>query len=78
MPKVNVMEKKKALLIIMDGWGEGDKSKADVIANANIPFIKSLYKTAAVLPVPVWAQPIRSVPLNTIGMASCCMGVGVT
>src|SRR5271157_3572967 len=42
------MEKKKALLIIMDGWGEGDKSKADVIANANIPFIKSLYKTAAV------------------------------
>jgi len=48
VPKVNVMEKKKALLIIMDGWGEGDKSKSDVIANANIPFIKSLYKTAAV------------------------------
>ena len=41
------MEKKKVILIIMDGWGEGDKSKADVIANANVPFIKSLYKTAA-------------------------------
>ncbi|MGD0712472.1 MAG: 2,3-bisphosphoglycerate-independent phosphoglycerate mutase, partial [Bacteroidales bacterium] len=26
----------------------GDKSKADVIANSNIPFIKSLYNTAAV------------------------------
>jgi len=32
----------------MDGWGEGDKSKSDVIANANIPFIKSLYNSAAV------------------------------
>jgi 2,3-bisphosphoglycerate-independent phosphoglycerate mutase len=41
------MEKKKVLLIIMDGWGEGDKSKADVITNANVPFIKNLYKTAA-------------------------------
>jgi 2,3-bisphosphoglycerate-independent phosphoglycerate mutase len=41
------MEKKKVLLIIMDGWGEGDKSKADVIANANVPFIKSLYHSAA-------------------------------
>jgi 2,3-bisphosphoglycerate-independent phosphoglycerate mutase len=42
------MENKKAFLIIMDGWGEGDKSKADVIANSNIPFIKSLYNSAAV------------------------------
>jgi len=32
----------------MDGWGEGDKSKADVIANTDIPFIKSLYNSAAV------------------------------
>lgn len=40
-------EKKKVLLIIMDGWGEGDKSKADVIANSNIPFIKNLYESAA-------------------------------
>jgi 2,3-bisphosphoglycerate-independent phosphoglycerate mutase len=42
------MKKKKALLIIMDGWGEGNKTKADVIANADIPFIKGLYKNAAV------------------------------
>jgi len=41
------MKKKKALLIIMDGWGEGNKTKADVIANANIPFIKGLYNNAA-------------------------------
>ncbi len=41
------MKNKKVLLVIMDGWGEGDKSKADVIANANIPFIKGLYKNAA-------------------------------
>ena len=41
------MKNKKALLIIMDGWGEGNKDKADIIANADIPFIKSLYKNAA-------------------------------
>ena len=41
------MKNKKVILIIMDGWGEGDKSKADVIANANVPYIKSLYKSAA-------------------------------
>ncbi len=34
---------KKTILIILDGWGEGDKSKSDAIANANIPFFKSLY-----------------------------------
>ena len=32
----------------MDGWGEGNKTSADVIANANIPFIKGLYNNAAV------------------------------
>jgi len=42
------MKNKKALLIIMDGWGEGNKTSADVIANANIPFIKGLYNNAAV------------------------------
>ena len=41
------MSKKKVLLVIMDGWGEGDKSKADVIAHADIPYIKSLYQNAA-------------------------------
>ncbi len=32
--------------MIMDGWGEGDHSKADAIWNANTPFFKSLYKSA--------------------------------
>ena len=39
------MKISKTLLIILDGWGHGDKSKSDVIYNANTPFIKSLYKT---------------------------------
>src|SRR5215475_6345070 len=34
---------KKALLIIMDGWGHGQKPAADAIAHANVPFVKSLY-----------------------------------
>jgi 2,3-bisphosphoglycerate-independent phosphoglycerate mutase len=32
------------LLMILDGWGIGDKSEADAIYNANTPFIDSLYK----------------------------------
>lgn len=31
------------MLIIMDGWGEGNHDHADAIYNADIPFIKSLY-----------------------------------
>ena len=38
---------KKVLLVIMDGWGEGDKSNADLINNTPHPFIESLYKNAA-------------------------------
>ena len=34
---------KKAILIIMDGWGEGKHDRADAIYNANIPYIKGLY-----------------------------------
>ncbi len=34
---------KKAMLIIMDGWGHGQVPAADAIANANVPFVKSLY-----------------------------------
>lgn len=33
----------KALLIIMDGWGHGQKYQADAIQHAHTPFIKSLY-----------------------------------
>jgi len=35
---------KKTILIIMDGWGQGNKSKSDAIYNANTPFVDSLYK----------------------------------
>jgi len=34
---------KKAVLIIMDGWGEGKKDKADAIFQSKTDFIKSLY-----------------------------------
>ena len=34
---------KKAILIILDGWGIGNKTKSDVIFNGNTPFIDSLY-----------------------------------
>lgn len=31
------------MLIIMDGWGHGKVPSADAIANANVPFVRSLY-----------------------------------
>jgi len=34
----------KAILIILDGWGIGDKSKADAIYNANTPYVDYLMK----------------------------------
>lgn len=34
--------KKKALLIILDGWGIGNKGKSDIIHQAGTPFISSL------------------------------------
>jgi 2,3-bisphosphoglycerate-independent phosphoglycerate mutase len=41
------MKNKKVILVIMDGWGEGKGDKSDIIANANVPFTKSLYNSAA-------------------------------
>jgi len=38
------MNKKRVILIIMDGWGHGTKPEASAIAQANTPFINSLYK----------------------------------
>ncbi len=35
---------KKVALIILDGWGIGDGTKADAIANANTPFVDSLFE----------------------------------
>ena len=37
------MSNKKAVLMILDGWGYGDKSRSDAIYNANTPFIDTLY-----------------------------------
>ena len=35
---------KKVLLLILDGWGETQDPKVSAIAQANTPFIDSLYK----------------------------------
>ena len=37
------MKGKKTVLIILDGWGHGDKTKSDAIHHANTPFVDSLY-----------------------------------
>ncbi|MFI5164141.1 MAG: 2,3-bisphosphoglycerate-independent phosphoglycerate mutase [Bacteroidia bacterium] len=39
------MKNKKIVLIILDGWGIGDGSKADAIANSKTPFYDHLLKT---------------------------------
>ena len=39
------MTNKKIVLIILDGWGIGDGSKADAIANSKTPFYDHLLKT---------------------------------
>jgi 2,3-bisphosphoglycerate-independent phosphoglycerate mutase len=38
---------KKVALLILDGWGLGDGSKSDAIANARTPFVSGLYKKYA-------------------------------
>ena len=38
------MENKKVLLMILDGWGLGDKSESDAIYNANTPYMDSLFE----------------------------------
>lgn len=37
------MSQKRAILLIMDGWGLGKVASSDAIQNANVPFTKSLY-----------------------------------
>ena len=37
------MEQKKAMLVIMDGWGLGRIPSADAIRQAQVPFVTSLY-----------------------------------
>ena len=38
------MAKKKFALIILDGWGLGDKTESDAIFNSQTPFMDSLYE----------------------------------
>jgi 2,3-bisphosphoglycerate-independent phosphoglycerate mutase len=38
------MERKKAVLLIMDGWGLGKVKESDAIQHAKTPFVSSLYK----------------------------------
>src|SRR5579872_7435435 len=37
------MAQKKAILIIMDGWGLGKVKSSDAIQNSKTPFVSSLY-----------------------------------
>jgi 2,3-bisphosphoglycerate-independent phosphoglycerate mutase len=37
------MNNKRAILIIMDGWGLGKIKSSDAIQHANVPFVTSLY-----------------------------------
>ncbi len=41
------MENKKAMLIIMDGWGLGKVKSSDAIQHARVPFVSSLYNKYA-------------------------------
>ncbi len=41
------MENKKAILIIMDGWGLGKVKSSDAIQHAHVPFVQSLYSKYA-------------------------------
>ena len=38
----NIGQPKKTLLVILDGWGIGDKSKSDVIYHTPTPYIDYL------------------------------------
>ncbi len=38
------MEKKRVLLVILDGWGHGPDPKVSAIAQASTPFVDSLYE----------------------------------
>src|SRR5580704_1470113 len=38
------MANKKAILVVMDGWGLGKVKSSDAIQHANVPFVSSLYQ----------------------------------
>src|SRR5580765_7841462 len=52
------MVHKKAILIIMDGWGLGKVASADAIQNANVPFTKSLYSHYPNTTLVTWGEEV--------------------
>jgi 2,3-bisphosphoglycerate-independent phosphoglycerate mutase len=43
---------KKAILVIMDGWGLGKIRSSDAIQHANVPFVSSLYTCGEAVGLP--------------------------
>ena len=39
------MQTEKVILVILDGWGHGQDPKVSALAQANTPYVDSLYKT---------------------------------
>lgn len=52
------MEKNKAILIIMDGWAQGKVAAADAVANANTPFVDSLYQQYPHTTLVTWGEEV--------------------
>jgi len=59
---------KKAILMILDGWGIGDKSRSDVIAHSNVPFVTGLYNH------PDWAYTTLVTYGEQVGLPEGQMG----
>ncbi len=49
---------KKVILIIMDGWGKGPDPKRSAIAQANTPFVNSLYQSSANTELVTYGQQV--------------------
>src|SRR5581483_9726540 len=49
---------KKAILIIMDGWGLGKVAASDAIQHANTPFVSSLYKKNPNTTLTTWGEAV--------------------
>jgi 2,3-bisphosphoglycerate-independent phosphoglycerate mutase len=52
------MEKKRAILVIMDGWGLGKVPAADAIQNARTPFVTSLYSSYPNTTLVTWGEAV--------------------
>ena len=52
------MNSKKAILIIMDGWGLGKVASADAIQHAKTPFVSSLYQKYPNTTLTTWGDAV--------------------